>query len=113
MSKDCLPEHIKNGKHTDYPWPLKWVPRRWTSFCWPVPKKLAGNQILTIYKAKDGSVFAAPKPIPRPGEWQFSRPFYVAFTTKSRWSFRLGARWDDVDFYTTFPAFKIWRISNG
>ena len=105
--KACLPEHIAKGLHTDYLWPFSLIPRRWTSFCWrQPPQKLLGNQELTRFDKFDEE---APKPIPKPGQWQISWPLYFAFTTKSGWSFRIGARWDDVDFYYTFPAFRIWK----
>ena len=115
--KDCLPKHIAEGRHTDYLWPLSYIPRRWTSFCWhQPPKKILGNQELTWF---DKYGMFAPKPIPKPGQWQVSSikfgrfwiPLIFAGTTKGGWSWRFGARFDDEDFYMTAPTFKIWKLS--
>ena len=86
----CLPDHLKDKKHDDWPWPFRYVPRSWTAFC-----------------GKDPGY----KPIPEPGKavrhlW----PPYFAVTTKGRWHFRIGARWDDVDHYFQFPTFTIKKI---
>lgn len=109
MSKGCLPKHIREGKHTDYWWPFNNLPRSWTSFCWmQPPSKLAGNQPQREYPTF--AYMLACKPTPDPGEWQLSWPLYFAFTTKRKLSFRIGARWDDVDFYYTFPSFRLWRL---
>ena len=61
-----------------------------------------------------------PKPIPRPGEWQFSVVTvdyprlptlglpYLAFTTKYGVSFRIGARWTDgYPSYVQYPSIAI------
>lgn len=102
MSRNCLPPHLKEALHTDWLWPFSKVPRRWTSICGMPPTKLIGNAPVNL----EGSA----KPTPQPGEWHISWPPYIAVTTQSRWSFRLGVRWDDVDFYYNIFAFRIWRL---
>ncbi len=103
MSKDCLPPHLRDAKHWDWPKPLQWVPRSWTSFCFGgrVPKLLAGNQTRTRMNAIG---VHAPAPIGEPGSWQISWPPYIALTTRSGRHFRLGLRWDDVDDYYALTA---------
>lgn len=109
MSDKCLPVFLKRARHDDWPWPLRYIPRAWTSFCGNPPDKLLGNQFETAVDWK-GKVVLYPKPIPPPGQWQISWPPYVAVTLKNRWHFRAGVRWDDTDFYFTFPSFKIGRL---
>ena len=111
-SKKCLPEHIRTGRHTDYIPGFRWIPRSWTSFCWPIPHKIAGSQKAKFYRGRKDGEFAieALAPIPPPGKWQLAWPLYFAFTTKGRLSFRIGARWDDIDWYHSYPTFRVWRI---
>lgn len=109
MSNKCLPEALKGTRHTDYWKFLRWIPRSWTSFCGNPPAKLLGNEFETAIDWK-GSVVTYPKPIPPPGQWSVNWPPYAALTTKSRWNFHIGARWDDVDNYYTFPSIKIGRL---
>jgi len=110
----CLPKHLEDSRHDDWPWLFRWVPRRWTSFCGDPPRKLFGNQpVVAVVGTKfPGQVFLYCKPVPQPGQWHVNWPPYVAFTTKGRWSFRLGARWNDAqgEAYFSFPTFKIWRL---
>lgn len=66
-------------------------------------------------------MYWAPKPIPPAGMWQISGirfnilrwevyvPLIFAGTTKGGWSWRFGARWDDVDYYYSWPVFKVWK----
>ena len=110
-SKKCLPEHIRTGRHTDYIPGFRWIPRSWTSFCWLIPPvKMAGSQ--KNFQVYLKNRFVALPPVPPPGKWQLSWPLYFAFTTKGKLSFRIGARWDDVDFYFSYPTFRIWRIKD-
>lgn len=108
-----LPAHLRNRRHWDYIWPLRVIPRWATSYDWGVPKKLLGNQ--TLVRKQKGVGKKGPGPIGEPGTWQISRfpdapwpiswlPSYFALTTKKGWHVRIGARWDDVDGYITFPA---------
>ncbi len=55
-----------------------------------------------------------------PGWWRATallmlpfQPFYFAFTLRSGRNFRLGARWDDVDGYTTIPTIASRRYTGG
>jgi hypothetical protein len=107
----CLPAHLQDKKHDDWLWPFKYIPRSWTAFCGDPPRKLFGNQETTAV-AVGGRLFFYCKPVPQPGEWHINWPPYVAFTTKSRWSFRVGARWNDAagEAYYSFPAFRIWKL---
>ena len=113
MSRKALPDHLKDERHLDWPWPLSYIPRSWTSFKWGVPKKIIGSQKDT---KKDKNNAIGPAPIGEPGSWQISRypnapfplnllPLYGSYSGKRgsdgmyRAS-RLGMRWDDVDDYT-------------
>lgn len=107
MPDSALPPNLQGKRHWDYPWPLKWVPRAWTSFKWGKPKKVFGNQ-------------ADVKPIGDRGTWQVSRypdgpwwAWYFAFTTSGGLHFRVGARYDDVDDYTDFPSIAVKRGVGG
>lgn len=118
FGRDCLPQALKDKRHTDYPKGLRWIPWHITSWCaWEPPRKLAGNQ-------KSNSVSLAgksgPKPVPEPGTWQISVvrlkhriPLflpYAAYTTKNRVHVRLGCRWDDVDHYYVFPSIAVKKV---
>jgi hypothetical protein len=90
MPKSCLPEHLKNERHRDWPWPFKYIPRAWNAFCGKGPADIRGW--------KD--------PIPLPGMyrwhlWDMEGSFrpYFAYTFQSGLHFRTGFRWDDVDGY--------------
>lgn len=89
MSKECLPEHLRDALHDDWKWPLSYVPRAWSAFCGDGP---------VVHGWKD------PIPVPDTKRWHLRdvdgswRP-YFAFTTKGGWHFRTGFRWDDVDKY--------------
>ena len=45
--ESCLPEHLRNRLHDDWPWPISLIPRSWTVVCGPgcpeAPELLAGN----------------------------------------------------------------------
>ena len=112
----CLPSQLQGEVHKDFyfSW-TRWIPRSATSWCMDkAPVQLLGNQQAKAM-ARNGA--PGPKPIPGPGEWQFSAvqlkdgwPLYLpyfAFTTKSGTHVRIGCRWDDVDHYYTFPSFAI------
>jgi hypothetical protein len=77
---------------------------------------ILGNQ-KGRFPTLDHSAFG-PKPIPEPGEWQFSvvqvRPEiplwflpYFAYTTKEGDHFSIGCRWDDTDHYYIFPRVAV------
>jgi len=120
-AKECLPEYLKNRTRSDYSHlfrPFRWVPWTWTSWCFAEPPiMILGNQ-RGRFLTRDRSALG-PKPIPEPGEWQFSVvevrdgvPIwflpYFACTTRSGSHFSIGCRWDDSDHYYVFPriAFK-------
>ena len=119
LGKSCLPEPFRLKPHNDYPWGLRWVPRWATSWCMQEPPvQLLGNQKST---AVTPAGKRGPKPIPEPGTWQLSGmrlhinfpiyiPTYVAITTKNRFHFRIGARWDDVDHYYVFPSIALKKV---
>lgn len=114
----ALPAHLRDRLHWDYIWPLKLIPRWATTYSWGVPKMVLGNQ--TLVRKQRGNGPKGPGPIGEPGSWQISRypdtswymywiPIYFAFTNKAGLHARIGARWDDVDGYVTFPAPAIRR----
>lgn len=70
MSRDVLPDNLKDRRHDDYAfWPLTLIPRAWTSFGWGVPELAWGNQT-RMRKTKDGII--GPAPIGERGSWQIS-----------------------------------------
>ena len=89
--RHCLPEHLRDLKHNDWPPPLNRIPRWMSAYCGVEPAWGEGS---------------AHKPIPPPGQETFylvdqdglQRPYY-AFTTEGCLHFRVGFRWDDVDEY--------------
>lgn len=89
--RHCLPEHLRDLKHDDWPPPLNRIPRWMSAYCGIEPAWGEGS---------------ARKPIPPPGQETFHlvdqnglrRPYY-AFTTRGCLHFRVGFRWDDVDNY--------------
>lgn len=97
--------------HGDWPWPFSYIPRGWTAFRWGKPKMLLGNQ----KEVRDG----AAAPIGEANSWQLSwypdapwwakitgLAFYAAYSGKRGEDgmyrhYRIGARYDDVNRYTT------------
>jgi len=125
-SKGCLPAYLREKSRTDYTHLfalLRWVPWSATSWCFVEPPiMLLGNQKGT-FAPRDGSA-VGPKPIPEPGEWQFSvvqvrreLPIcflpYFAFTARGGMHFSVGCRWDDTDHYYVFPRIAIKPIKRG
>ena len=98
--KDCLPEHLRDAKHDDWPWPFKYLPRSINAFCGMGPRWWIGEG----YQSK---------PIPDPGFRSAhridlngeSRP-YSAITYKNGYHTRCGYRWDDVDGYYNYVVFS-------
>ena len=93
--RQCLPEHLRVARHTDWIWPLSYVPRSWTAYCGEGPAKNHG--------------WKEDIPVPGTKTWHWKdkngkwRP-YFAKTWKMRkdgraWHFRVGFRWDKVDGY--------------
>jgi hypothetical protein len=89
---------VPSGPHTDWPWPFRFIPRKWTAVpSTTPPKQLAGNTTGNL-------------DVPKPGEWTVAWPPYVAYTSPSGLHFRLGARFDYNDAYYQIPAFTVKRI---
>lgn len=42
--KSALPPHLRDKNHSDWPWVFRYIPRAWTSFKFPPPILLWGNQ---------------------------------------------------------------------
>ena len=96
MPRHCLPEHLRDKRHNDWLWPFSYIPRAWNAFCGQGP----------LWKGQQ-------QPIPSPGRsthhWRDEdgswRPYYACtWRLQNFWNgrylhFRIGFRWDDVDFY--------------
>jgi hypothetical protein len=97
--------------HSDWIWPLQYVPRRWTIVCGNPPQKTFGTTPLRRMQFH-GAQFAYPQPIPPPGHWHFTTwPIYFGMSTRSGWHFRIGVRYDDIDGYYTWPSLTIKRLN--
>lgn len=100
MPKECLPEHLRDERHTDWPWPLSYIPRAWNAYCGlgPIWVEAPGYQ---------------SKPIPDPG-FKSAHDFdkngeerpYSAQTYANGFHVRHGYRWDDVDHYYNYVIFS-------
>ena len=102
--KHCLPEHLRDEPHRDWLWPFSYIPRAWNAFCGLGP----------VWKGQQ-------QPIPSPGRsthhWRDEdgrrRPYYArTWQLKNFWNgrylhFRIGFRWDDVDFYYNLVLFNL------
>lgn len=85
--------------HTDWPAPLRWVPRSLTCYVTPAnvpPAIIYGN----------GTV----EDIPARGTFVVTRG-YIALTSLAGWHFRAGFRWDRNDLYLEFPSFTVKQLS--
>ena len=97
--RHCLPEHLRERRHEDWLWPFSYIFRGWNAFCGEGP---AFEDLRSEWK-----------PIPSPGHytrhWRDKdgslRPYYArTFCLRNFWNgrylhFRIGFRWDNVDFY--------------
>jgi len=112
MPRECLPPHLQDQPHIDWPKPFDKVSRNETSFCGDPPTLLGGTTI---------------KPIPLPGEWTYQRAnlapgtpiwvprYYYAYTTAAGVHFRAGTRWNDGigdapegwSGYYSYPSFTV------
>ncbi len=92
--RHCLPEHLRDRKHDDWPPPLNQIPRWANAFCGSEPVWGEGS---------------ARNEIPAPGQETYylvdmdghRRPYY-ARTTENCWHFRVGFRRDGPDGYYNF-----------
>ncbi len=89
---------ILDTKHTDLPWPLSLIPRRWTA----IPSVV---RPWTLGYDRD---------VPPAGAWTlaFSRYGVMgSFQTKGRWLFRMGTfRYDYVDLYYELVTLTLKRL---
>ncbi len=92
---------IPEGPHRDWPWPLSYIPRRWTAWeSTKLPVKLLGTV------GEDEHL-----DIPKPGKWVLAWPLYFAITTKNLFHFRVGlARYDFVDHYYQIGTITLKRL---
>ncbi len=90
---------IPAGRHDDWIWPFRYIPRSWTAFRSDIsPVKIAGTA-------------AGHLDIPERGRWvlagveKLKIPVYFAITTSTGLHFRIGLfRYDYVDrYYELFP----------
>jgi hypothetical protein len=101
-----------SGTHSDWIWPLRAVPRRWTVLCGTPPYKTLGTTPLRTAQFH-GLQFRYPQPIPPPGHWHFTTwPIYFGLSTRSGWHFRIAVRYDDIDGYYTWPSLTIKRLKS-
>lgn len=109
QQRECLPAALEWELHNDYPSSLRWIPRQTTSWC------MAGPPVVVFGDQRRG-----PLPVPPPGDVQLSfvrvrrdLPFflpYFAATTEGKWHFRIGARWNPLEGYYTFPSFTLKKL---
>jgi hypothetical protein len=101
-----------SGTHSDWIWPFRYVPRRWTILCGNPPQKALGTTPLRTAQFH-GLQVRYPQPIPPPGHWHFTTwPIYFGMSTRSGWHFRIGVRYDDIDGYYTWPSFTLKRLKS-
>src|SRR6266566_8469400 len=81
---------ILKTNHSDFPAPLRWVPRTLLVWTGRAPTKA---DVIMGENVRDPL-----KPIPQPGEWYVLRG-YMASTTAEGIHDRFGWRWDDADEY--------------
>ena len=82
---------VLRTNHSDYPAPLRWVPRTLTTWLGSAPTRA---DVLMSSPVLDDPL----KPIPAPGQWYVLRG-YLTSTSMEGWADRIGWRFDDVDQY--------------
>lgn len=117
MTDPRLPEYIRTKLHDDWPWPLSYIPRRWTAWVMPLPtRRWSGNQPYSWipFKAQEGWPISPSAefrddeggtrfikvlgPVPeKPGEW----------SVHAYWIPRLK-RWVPLFFCIKFRLLGIW-----
>ena len=90
---------IPNGPHNDWPWPFRYIPRKWTAIASSHPPK-------KLFGPASGNI-----DIPQPGSWVLAFPPYFAVTTKNHWHTRLGIRYDYNDQYYELISFTVKRLA--
>ena len=118
--RDKLLEHAPILRENHFGWRLfSNVARTATTWWVPFPpRKIQGNAEEVTWVAEDGSEHLYCKPIPKPGQW-FENPGktpdivgYRAETGPGGQIDRKGARFDDVDGYMTWPAFRAGSVTD-
>jgi hypothetical protein len=109
---------ILDEKHSDWPWLLSRIPRKWTAvrserkpcglYCIrfsSTPRRLLLG--LGFFNRTDTGAYDVPEP--REAVLAFSRfGFMFSFQTAKGWLFRIGsARYDYVDKYYTMPTLTL------
>ena len=102
-----------SGYHSDWIWPLRFVPRSWTAIHGAPPHKSLGTTPLEDVEF-NGAMFRYPPPIPPPGCWHLTTwPPYIGISTRSGWHLRIGFRYDDIDGYYSWPSFTLKKFRTG
>jgi hypothetical protein len=102
-----IPENLPTGRHTDWPFFLRWVPRRWTILRGVPPRRWLGTTPLA-QAIFHGAIYEYPPPIPPRGFWHVVRwPLYFAFQTNGGWHGRIGIRFDDLAGYFQIPSLTL------
>jgi hypothetical protein len=89
---------IPKGKHTDWVWPLSYIPRRWTAWS-------STNEPRKIIGSATGHLDIPPR-----GTWVLAWPPYFAVTLPNGAHFRLGFRHDYQDHYYTFVPLTLKKL---
>ena len=106
VSQDDLPTDTLKGRHNDWWWILKYIPRSISSFvCYKKdkkPKQILGSN--PDWHNQD---------VPAHGTWCLSWPLHFVFRTQKNFLFALGIRFDyhDGEYYTIRAALK--RVDYG
>jgi len=92
--REVLPSHLRDRKHDDWPFFLKWAPRWANAFGGEGPDYPEGVPHHSLPRDGEHTYWLYDKK----GWW---RPYYaLSFAIGSNiWHFRVGFRWDDVDHY--------------
>ena len=114
---DCLLGHIGEPWHKDYLPGLRWISRKWTSFCkgtFSRPPRWWIGHITSKSLSQWMDIFY-PRAIPAVGEWWLGWPlhFAISFRVQRVWHFRTGFRYTETFNpewnYYSFPTFRLWR----
>jgi hypothetical protein len=99
MPNECLPPHLQDRLHEDWPYPFNSIPRGNTAWCGDPPTVLAGVN----------------RDVPGPGQFTVQRAnihnppawmplIYIAQTSWFGFHTRIGPRYDRIDKYYNFPS---------
>jgi hypothetical protein len=89
VKDEDLPNETLKGKHNDWWWFMKWIPRKFNAFLGGRgdPKQLLG----TNDKIVNGKLI---QDVPAVGTWCLSWPFHFVILTKKEFLFGIGVRRD-------------------